>query len=176
MSWQNIAQLWIDSCTLVNSNRTTRAETAARRRIDRRGHVASQHDALAFVFRIGNGNGRQERLRVWVQRLRVKISRRSNFDNAAEIHHRNARRDVFNDRQAVRNEEVGKLEFLLQVLKQVDYLCLYGDIEGRNRFVRNNQLGIEGQRARDANALPLSSRKFVRITLAIIRIQPDSLQ
>ena len=56
MAHGDFAQLWINPCTLVNSDGTASAETAPRRRIDGRGDVTLQDDALAAALRIGNRN------------------------------------------------------------------------------------------------------------------------
>ena len=106
MTRRHFAKLRIDVRTLFDREWTARAKAATRRRIDRRRHVALQDDSLPFLTWIGNRYRRQQSLRVWVQRLRVQFRRAGNLDDPPEIHHRDARRDVFDNGEAVRDEQV----------------------------------------------------------------------
>ena len=74
------------------------------------------------------------------------------------------------------DEEIGQLEFLLQILHQVDDLRLDGDIERGDRLVRDDQLRSQGERARDADTLPLAATELVRVAVVEVRIQADDLQ
>src|SRR5918996_5128049 len=56
------------------------------------------------------------------------------------------------------------MELILQVLEQVDDLRLNRHIERGYGFVRNDEIGIEGQRPSQANSLALSSRELVGIS------------
>jgi hypothetical protein len=49
----------------------------------------------------------------------------------------------------VRDHEVGDAEARLQVAQQVDDLRLDRDVERRDRFVEDDELGLERERARD---------------------------
>ena len=62
---------------LVARLEAARAEDAATGRIDRAGDVAAQHDAraVALLLRVRDGHGRQQRVRVRVQRRRVQTWR-----------------------------------------------------------------------------------------------------
>ena len=61
------------------------------------------------------------------------------------------------DRQVVRDEQERDAEFLLQVLQQVDDLGLDGDVERRHGLIGHQQLGVERERAGDADALTLAA-------------------
>ncbi len=80
------------------------------------------------------------------------------------------------DRQVVRDEQEGDVEFLLQVLHQVDHLCLDGHVECRHRLVGNENLGLKGQRPGDADALALTAREFVRIAVVVLGAEPHYLE
>ena len=58
------------------------------------GYIARQNNAFFLGARIWNGHRRKQGLRVGVFRLRVQLTRRRNFYNAAQIHHSNAIADV----------------------------------------------------------------------------------
>src|SRR5581483_9223597 len=85
------------------------------------------------------------------------------LDNAAEIHHGDAAADVLDDREVVGDEQIGDAEFLLQILQQIDDLGLDRDVERGDRLVADDQLGLDRERARNADALALAAGKFVRI-------------
>ena len=57
----------------------------------------------------------------------------------------------------MRDEKVGQVEFLLQVLEQVDDLRLNRNVECRDRLVANDELGVQRERSRDPNALTLAA-------------------
>ena len=65
-------------------------------------------------------------------------------------------------RQIVGDEEITDAKLPLQILQQIHDLGPDGDIQGRYRFVQNDQLGVERQGPGNGNALPLSAAKFMR--------------
>jgi hypothetical protein len=80
------------------------------------------------------------------------------------------------DRDVVRDEEIGKAHTRLKVEHQIDHLCLDRDVERRNRLVGNNQLGPKRKRAGDADALPLTTGKLMRKARSHVCRQPDTNQ
>ena len=66
---------------------------------------------------------------------------RALLDGMAEVHHQNIVGDITNDAEIVRNEQISKAEFLLQICKKIENLCLDRDIERRYRLIRHHQLG-----------------------------------
>ena len=85
-------------------------------------------------------------------RLRI-----GDFDEFAQIHHPDTVGNVGDDGEIMRDEEIGKIELFLELLEQIEHLSLDGDIQGRNRFVADDEFGIERQRAGNADALPLAA-------------------
>ena len=65
------------------------------------------------------------------------------------------RSDVVDDAEVVRDEDVRQVELVLQVVEQVDHLRLDRDVERRDRLVRDDQLRVQGERAR---ATPIRCR------------------
>ena len=53
---------------------------------------------------------------------------------------------------------------------------LHRDVERADRLVGDDQLRIDGQRARDADPLPLPAGELVRVAAGVTRAQPDRLQ
>ena len=84
--------------------------------------------------------------------------------------------DVLDDRQIVGDEEIGEAELLLQVLQQIDDLGLDRHVERRDRLVADDQLGLDRERARDADALALAAGELVRIAAHVIGLQADGLE
>src|SRR5215216_6396416 len=141
----------------VLGDRATRAEAAAG--WDRRGagNVARQHDALLQTRGPRLGRRREQRLGIGMMRRPEDLGLRTDLDDAPEIHHRHTVGDVTHDGEIVRYEQVGEPPLLLQILHEVDDLRLDRDIERRYRLVRHDEAGTERDRARDADALPLSA-------------------
>jgi hypothetical protein len=83
-------------------------EAAAAWRIDRAGHVANENDALALALGLGIGDRdcRQQRLRIGMQRVIVKLVLVRQLDNFAQVHHRHAVADMAHHRKIVRDEQV----------------------------------------------------------------------
>lgn len=73
----------------------------------------------------------------------------------------------------MRDEEVGHAQLLLQIGEQIDHLGLGGDVEGADRFVADEELGLQRKRACDGDALALPTRELVGLTLQHVRTQSD---
>src|SRR5262245_19417929 len=153
-----------------------RMEPAARGRIDRTRHVALEQDALALEGRIGNRNRRQERFRIRVLGVGVELLGGRDLHDLAEVHHGDARADVLDDREVVGDEDVREAELRLQILQQVDDLCLDRHVEGRHRLVGDDQLRAHGERAGDADALTLAAGEFVRVPAQVFGRETHGLQ
>ena len=93
------------------------------------------------------GVGREERLRVRVQRSQEEIVGGCELDDLAEIHHRDPVGDVADDGEVVRDEEIGEVELLLQLDQKVEDLRLDRDVECRDRLVGDDELRLQDERA-----------------------------
>ena len=82
--------------------------------------------------------------------------------------------DVLDDREVVRDEEVGEAELRLQVHEQVDDLRLHRDVERRDGLVADDDPGLDRERARDAEALALAAGEFVRVLAHLVGPQADA--
>ena len=80
------------------------------------------------------------------------------------------------DAEVVGDEEVGEPEVVLQVVEQVDDLRLDRDVERGHRLVGDDQLRLQRQRARDADALALAAGELVREAVVVLGAQADPLQ
>ncbi|CUJ66849.1 Uncharacterised protein [Achromobacter ruhlandii] len=90
---------------------------------------------------------------------------RTDLDDLAQVHHRHAVADALDHRHVVRDEQERHAQLALQVQQQVDDLRLDRHVQGRDRFVGDHHLGVQRQGARDADALALAAREFMRIAV-----------
>ena len=98
------------------------------------------------------------------------------FHDFAEIHHHHPMADVLHHRQVMRDEEIRDAALLLQILEQIDDLRLHRNVQRAHRFVADDQLRLDRQRAGDADALALPAAEFMRIPLRVNRVEADRLQ
>ena len=76
------------------------------------------------------------------------------------------------DAEIVRDEDVGEVELVLEVLEQVDDLGLDRDVERGDRLVGDDQLRPQRERAGDPDPLALSAGELVRIAVVVLRLEP----
>src|SRR5215469_11001180 len=151
-------------------------KAAARWRIDRARDIAFQKAPLALDPRVGDWHRRQQGLGIRMQRVGEEGRFVGVLDDLTKVHHRDAVADMLDDREIVRDEQIGQVLFALQIHHQVDDLRLDRDVEGRNRLVADDQLGVQGQRSGDADALALSARKLVRVAAHLHAAQTDLIE
>ena len=108
-------------------------------------------------------------LRVLVDRLR-----RAELDDTAEVHDRDPVRYLPDHGQVVRDEDEGEVEVVLEAAQQVEDLRLDRDVERGHRLVADDQLRLQRERARDADALPLSAGELVRVAVVVLRREPNA--
>ena len=108
-----------------------------------------------------------------MERVDVEVVRRSDLDDLAEVHHRDAVGDVADDGEIVRDEQVRQAELGLELLHQVDDLRLDGDVERRDRLVADEKLRVQCERSRDADALALATGELMRVATDCVRRQAD---
>ena len=75
--------------------------------------------------------------------------------------------DVLDDGEVVSDEEIGEVELVLEIHKEVDDLGLDGDVEGADRFIADDELGFNGKGAGDTDPLALAAAKLVGETAGV---------
>ena len=100
---------------------------------------------------------------------------RSAFHDAAEIHHRDALREMRHDRDVVGNEQIGEAEFSPQTLQQRQDLRLHRDVECGDRLVADHERRLGDQRASNTDALALPAGELMRVAIsgALVSAQPN---
>ena len=121
--------------------RAARPEAAARRRRDRARDVTLQHDPRPrpLNVRVRHDRRRQQRLRVGVLGSREQLVARRELDDLAEVHHRDPIAEELDRGEVVADEEAREAELVLQIPEQVEHGRLDGDVERRDRLVRDQQ-------------------------------------
>ena len=102
--------------------------------------------------------------------------RRPQLDDPPQVHDRDPVGDVPDGGQVVGDEQQREPELPLQPAQQVQHLRLDADVEGGDRLVADQEVGLAGQCAGDADPLPLTAGELVRIPVGDRGVQPDQLQ
>ena len=82
---------------------------------------------------------------------------------------------MLDNRQVMRNEDIGQLVFFLQIHHQIQNLGLNGNIQRRHRFVANDELGIYSHRSCDADTLSAPAIQLVWIRVDKAAGKPNSV-
>ena len=98
------------------------------------------------------------------------------FDDAAEIHDHHAVADVAHDREVVADEEQGEREVAAQLHEEVEDLGLDRDVECRDALVADQEVGLDGERAGDADALALTAGELVREAVGHAGLEAHGLE
>ena len=138
-------------------------------------HVASSRSArLPRVVR-HDRHGRQQRLRVRMHGRLVDRSR-AELDDLAEVHHRDPVRDVPDDGEVVRDEQVRRVELVLQLLEQVDDLAWIDTSSAETGSSSTSSSGLSAS----ARAMPMRCRwppeNSCGKRLRVLGAQPDGPQ
>ena len=106
----------------THRHRATGMKTAASGWVQRAGHVALQDNPLALQRRVRDGDGRHQRLGVWVQRVSEELLALGHLHHLAQVHHCHPVGDVLDHAQVVGNEQVSEAKLTLQLLEQIKHL------------------------------------------------------
>ena len=88
---------------------------------------------------------------------------RSLLDDLAAVHDADHVGDAAHDAEIVGDEQQAHAEPGADFRQQGQDLRLHGDIERRGRLVRDQEIGLVGQRHRDHDALALAAGQLMRI-------------
>ena len=144
--------------------------------VDGAGHLALEHLALFGVVDVRHRDGRQKGLGVGVKRLVVQSAAVCNLYDFSQIHHDDAVGHVLHHAQVMGNEQIGQIQFFLDVLHQVQHLGLNGHVQSGHRLVTDQHLRHDLQGAGDTKPLPLSAGELVGIAHQVVGLDVDHLQ
>lgn len=94
------------------------------------------------------------------------------LDDLASEHDRDAIAHVTDHAHVVADEEIAHAQLALQVFEEVEDLGLDGDIEGAGGLVADDEVGVEGESAGDADALALPAAELVGVAVERIAGEP----
>ena len=92
------------------------------------------------------------------------------------VHHRHPVGQVLDHRQVVGDEQIGQAEIALQIQQEVDDPRLDRHVQRRDRLIQCEDLGLQGQRAGDPDALLLPAGELPGVAAGVGTAQPDDLQ
>ena len=87
-------------------------------------------------------------------RICVKLSIARLLDDSAEIHHRDLIGKMLDDREIVRDEQVGDFALDLEILQQIEDLRLDRDVQRADGFVADDEIGLKSR----PHAMPMRWR------------------
>src|SRR6266436_3938558 len=102
--------------------------------------------------------------------------RRALLHDAAAIHHGDFVSQVSGHGQVMRNEQIRHPERTLQLHQEIGDLRLHRTIESRERFIQNQELWLEGQRASDGQPLALTAAQLSGRPLYNVWRKTDSFE
>ena len=108
-------------------------------------------------------HGRDQHLRVVVPRRRQQLARGADLHELAGPQHRHAVGDFRDHAEVVRDEQHAGAVLAHELADQREDLRLRRDVERRGRLVGDQQRGLEHQRHRDHDPLPLAAGELMRI-------------
>src|SRR5262245_42276794 len=124
----------------ITAYRAARLESAATLlSLSERVDLAGQQNPIvpSRRSRVRGGDCRQQSHGIRVQWGSKDCIPVAQLHQCAQVHNRNAARDVLGHRQVMHDKQVGQAKLTLQVSQKVQYLRLNGDIEGGDRLVEN---------------------------------------
>ncbi len=134
--------------------------------------LADDLHRLEATVRIRLRDGRQQAPSIRMPRSGEELLDRSLFDDPAEVHHAHPIADVTDDRQIVRDEQVGQPQALLEIEEQVQDLRLDRDVQRGRGLVQDEQLWLQREGARDPDPLALSATELVGKAIQMLVSQP----
>ena len=111
-----------------------------------------------------------------MQRMEEQLLRLGQLHDTALADDGDAVRNEPDDRQVMRNEQIGQAAGLFHLVQQVQDLCTDGDVQSRDRLVGYNELRLHDQSTGDADTLALAARELVREAGSELRQQTDLMQ
>ena len=118
------------------------------------GCLTGEHDLLRPRH---VGDDRQQRLGVGVLGRLKHFGRRSDLDDASEVHHGDAVGDVPRQAEVMCHHQHRQAELLAQTQQQAEDLPAHGGVQAGHGLVGDEHARFQGQRTRDDHALALPS-------------------
>jgi len=108
--------------------------------------------------------------------LRAHVFAWAVFDNLSQKHDRDVRAQVAHHSQVVADEDRREMKFPLHILQKIDNLRLNGNVQRRDWFVCDDELGIERNCSSDPHALSLPTGQLVGQVIIKTSAKSDEVQ
>jgi len=135
-----VHQNWRLNLATFAGNRTSRREGATWREVKRAWHFPGQRFDCAPHTRVWVKCAFQKSAGVWVTWR--SFCAWQTLDHTATMHHQNFITEILYQRQVMRDENICKSQLILKIFKQIDDLCLNGNIKCRGGLVSDQQVRI----------------------------------
>lgn len=109
------------------------------------------------MFRVRDRNRGEQGLSVGVLRVEVELLIGCKLHYLAQIHDRNLIAEKLDHGQVMCNDDIGKIELLLQCYQKIDDLGLNGYVQSLYGFITYDDHWVQAQGPGNANTLPLAS-------------------
>ena len=106
----------------------------------------------------GDGDGGDQGLGIGMEGFPEDLLCIPLFHHPSQIHHRHPLCEESYHAQVVGDEKIGEAAFPLELGQEPDYLGLHGDIQGGDRLIADNDLGVQGEGAGAGEPLAPSPR------------------
>ena len=120
--------------------------------------------------------GAQQTQRVWMARIAEDLLGRSDFDDTAEIHHRDPVAQETRHAKIVGDENEAHAGLAVHPLEQIEHLGAYRHVKLGGRFVGDDDPRLHADGARHRYPLELAARKLVRIAAGVFGTKADALE
>ena len=141
----NFPQLGTAALTFFCGVWTALMKKAPAGQIDGAGDLAHGLHRFHQRFLSDGWHSREKQAGIRVNRIVEQCVFVPHLHNGAQIHNSQPVADIFYNREVMRDEQIGKAEFVLQIHHQVQYLCLDRDVQRRNRLVGNNKFRLHSK-------------------------------
>lgn len=136
------------------------------------GDLTRDESTFAPLTRVRDRSRVHEALCVGMLRVLEHLTARSHLHDLPQIHDCDPMGDALDDSQVMADEEIGQVGFLLQFDHQGEHRCPDGDVQGRYRFIGDDEAGVEGKRSRTAG---LSTRGMAPVPeMSVSSLLPTS--
>jgi hypothetical protein len=140
-------------------------ESTTFRRIYRIRDISSQSNVEPSGLVLKCGNGRKERLGIWVQHVVEKLIRGCHFNQLAEVHDGDTVAHVVNHAQIVGYEKIGQSHFRLDRVQGIEDLGLDAHIQRGCRLIQYQKFGIQGYGLTNSHPLLLPTGQLTGISI-----------
>jgi hypothetical protein len=96
-----------------------------------------------------------------MQQLAPEGLARGALHDPTKIHDDDPVRDVLDDCEIMRDEEILNVQAIAKIGQNIDHLRSHGHVERRHRLVADDEFRARRKRSRNAYVLPLAARKLV---------------